>query len=84
MIARIEKLMKNEVAGSPMGGLRWTRKSTKKIAGELCRIGIEVCANTVAKLLKQMGRIGDEAQPPGSQRAVSLHQWASGKVCGRR
>jgi|SRR5690606_26741838 len=46
--------MKHEVAGSPMGGLRWTSKSTEKIACELREIGIDVCANTVAKLLKTM------------------------------
>lgn len=46
--------MKHEVAGSPMGGLRWTSKSTEKIACELRKIGIEICANTVGKLLKQM------------------------------
>lgn len=54
MIARIEKLMKHEVAGSPMGGLRWTSKSTEKIARELRKLGIAVCANTVGKLLKKM------------------------------
>ncbi len=46
--------MKHEVAGSPMGGLRWTRKSVGKIARELRNHRICVSANTVAKLLKQM------------------------------
>jgi hypothetical protein len=38
-----------------MSGLRWTRKTTEKIAEQLLRLGIEVSANTVARLLSQMG-----------------------------
>ena len=30
VIAAIEELMKYEVAGDPVSGLRWTRKTTKK------------------------------------------------------
>ena len=46
--------MKYEVAGDPVSGLRWTRKTTKKIAAELSTLGIRVSRKTVAKLLKQM------------------------------
>ena len=46
--------MKDETAGEPIGGLKWTRKTTKKIAKALEQIGIHVCANTVARLLKQL------------------------------
>jgi len=46
--------MKDETAGEPIGGLKWTRKTTKKIAKTLERIGIHVSANTVARLLKQL------------------------------
>ena len=53
-IAAIEELMKYEVAGDPVSGLRWTRKTTKKIAAELSALGIRVSRKTVAKLLKQM------------------------------
>lgn len=38
-----------------MTGLKWTRKTIQKIANELCIHGINVSANTVAKLLRQMG-----------------------------
>ena len=54
VIAAIEELMKYEVAGDPVSGLRWTRKTTKKIAAELSALGIRVSRKTVAKLLKQM------------------------------
>ena len=41
--------------GDPISGLRWTRKTTEKIAGELAHLGIEVSAKTVARLLADMG-----------------------------
>ena len=38
-----------------MSGLRWTRKTTEKIAEQLTCLGIEVSPNTVARLLSEMG-----------------------------
>lgn len=38
-----------------MTGLKWTKRTTGKIARELKRAGIEVSARTVARLLKEMG-----------------------------
>ena len=55
MIARIEELMEYETAGDPITGLKWTRKTTEKIAEELESIGIMVSANTAGKLLKKLG-----------------------------
>lgn len=46
--------MKHETAGDPMTGLRWTRKTTEKIASELSSLDIHVSPNTVGRLLKQM------------------------------
>lgn len=46
--------MEHDTAGDPMTGLKWTRKTTDKIAFELKRQGILVCANTVGKLLKKL------------------------------
>ena len=46
--------MKYETAGEPIGGLKWTRKTTKKIASALGKHGIEVSRNTVGRLLKQL------------------------------
>jgi len=45
--------MEHDTAGDPITGLKWTRKTTEKIAGELKRNGIFVCANTIGKLLKK-------------------------------
>ncbi|MGA8426930.1 MAG: ISAzo13 family transposase [Candidatus Dormiibacterota bacterium] len=44
--------MADDVAGDPMCGVKWTRRTTERIAEELRAYGIEVCANTVAKLLR--------------------------------
>jgi hypothetical protein len=55
VIDRIAELMKHETAGDPVSGLKWTQKTTDKIATELQSIGINVSPKTVARLLKQMG-----------------------------
>ena len=47
--------MKHDTAGDPITGLKWTRRTTAKIAAELHSAGIEVSEKTVARLLKQMG-----------------------------
>jgi hypothetical protein len=38
-----------------MGGLKWTRRTTAKVAAELQSLGIGVSARTVARLLRKMG-----------------------------
>lgn len=38
-----------------MTGLRWSRRTTTTIAAELAELGVPVSANTVARLLHQMG-----------------------------
>lgn len=46
--------MEYETAGDPVSGLKWTRKTTEKIARELGRLGIGVSPKTVARLLKTL------------------------------
>ena len=46
--------MEHDTAGDPMTGIKWTRRTTEKVAEELRACGIEVCANTVARLLKDL------------------------------
>ena len=55
VIAHIEALMDHETAGDPVRGLKWTRRTTAKVAAELCKLGTDICARTVARLLKKMG-----------------------------
>ena len=47
--------MDHETAGDPLSGLKWTRRTTAKIADQLHALGIDVCPQTVARLLKAMG-----------------------------
>lgn len=54
-MSRIKELLEYETAGDPMSDLKWTRKTTAKIAFELQNININVSPNTVGKLLKEMG-----------------------------
>jgi hypothetical protein len=46
--------MEKETAGDPISGVKWTRKTTGKIAWQLKLLRIEVSRNTVGRLLRQM------------------------------
>jgi hypothetical protein len=55
VIGAIEKLLEHDRAGCPSTGLQWTRRTTGKVANELAHLGIQVSANTVGRLLRQLG-----------------------------
>ena len=62
--------MEADTAGDPMTGVKWTRRTTEKISAELRAAGIDVCANTVAKLLKGLEyrlRVNHKKLSRGSQ-----------------
>jgi len=46
--------MTYETAGEPIGGLKWTRRTTKKLSKALKDVNIHVGKNTVARLLKSI------------------------------
>jgi transposase len=48
-------LVEPEERGDPMSPLRWTTKSTRRLADELTRQGHRVSADTVADLLREEG-----------------------------
>jgi len=54
VILAIERLLTPDTAGDPMGGLKWTRKTTRKVSRELHTAGIDVSPGTVARLIKRM------------------------------
>src|ERR1017187_9657499 len=54
VISRIEELMRHDTAGDPITGVKWSRRTTRKIAEELAALGIAVSKNTVGRLLKDM------------------------------
>jgi Rhodopirellula transposase DDE domain len=55
LVAALDGLVDPVSRGDPESPLRWTIKSTAKLAGELSALGHRVSARTVAKLLKQAG-----------------------------
>lgn len=48
-------LVEPKMRGDPMSPLRWTTKSTRKLADELTRQGHRVSADTVSDLLREEG-----------------------------
>lgn len=70
MIGRIADLLQHETAGDPVHGLKWTRKTTRKVARHLRRLDIRISANTVGRLLKDMGfslRVNQKKLESGSR-----------------
>ena len=55
MIGHISDLLKHDQAGDPVHGLKWTRRTTRKIARQLRQLDIRISASTVGRLLKDMG-----------------------------
>ena len=53
--AALEQIMEENTAGDPMSLLRWTNKSTVRIADELTRLGHSVSDETVRRRLAEMG-----------------------------
>jgi hypothetical protein len=49
----LDRLVDPVTRGHPESPLRWTCKSTRKLAQELCRQGFVVCDRTVAHLLRE-------------------------------
>lgn len=50
----LKNLMKDEVGGDPISGVRWTRRSTRNLAREMARQGHPISRGTVGRLLKDM------------------------------
>ncbi len=51
----LERLMEENTAGDPMSLLRWTNKSTARIAAELTRQGHRASDETVRRRLRELG-----------------------------
>jgi hypothetical protein len=51
----LEKLLQDATAGDPITGLKWTRKTSRKLARELRRKGFEVGRDTVSRLASNLG-----------------------------
>ena len=55
LLSDLEELISPTTRGDPESPLRWTTKSTAKLAAELCARGHKVGARTVAGLLQKLG-----------------------------
>lgn len=54
-VRALEGLLKDATAGDPISGLKWTHRSTRRLAKALRRRGFRLSANTIARLLRQRG-----------------------------
>jgi hypothetical protein len=55
VIPALREAVADDTAGDPITGLRWTHKTTQKLAEELSRRGFQVSHTTVARLLRLDG-----------------------------
>jgi Rhodopirellula transposase DDE domain len=55
LVRDLDHLMEENTAGDPMSLLRWSSKSTERLAAELTQMGHRLSADTVGRLLKQQG-----------------------------
>ena len=55
LLEALDELVHPETRGNPMSLLRWTSKSSTKLADELARKGFEVSSRTVLRLLHRLG-----------------------------
>jgi hypothetical protein len=51
----LDELLRDETAGDPISGLKWTHRSLRKIQRALRRRGIKLTPPTIARLLRRMG-----------------------------
>jgi hypothetical protein len=55
LLAHLEEMLKDEVAGDPMSCQRWIRSSTRHLSRMLIAQGHRASPSTVSRLLKKMG-----------------------------
>lgn len=55
LLGALDELVHPETRGNPMSLLRWTSKSSTKLADDLVRQGFEVSSRTVLRLLHELG-----------------------------
>jgi transposase len=70
LLEALDELVHPETRGTPMSLLRWTSKSTVRLADELTRKGYRVSADTVGRLLKFLGY---SLQAPSKQKEGTRH-----------
>lgn len=90
LVAALEQLISPTTRGDPINPLRWTCKSTRRLAAELRTQGFEVGASTVRDLLRELGyslqgnRKTREGKQPPDRNAQFEHINARVKARKRR
>ena len=86
----LEKTLKDATAGDPITGLKWTRKTCRKMAKELKRKGFQVEHSTIPRLVQHLGytlrvnhkrlsRKKDKRRDQQMQYIESLRKWFARK-----
>ena len=70
LIPALRQVVADDTAGDPITGLRWTHKTTQKLAQELSRRGFQVSHTTVARLL----RLDDYSLRTNRKRLARTHE----------
>src|SRR5579859_2157947 len=55
LLEALDEMVNPDTRGNPMSFLRWTSKSTAKLADDLVRQGFKITDDTVARILKMLG-----------------------------
>ena len=66
----LDELVHPETRGNPMSYVRWTSKSTGKLADELVRQGFKITDDTVGRILRDLGY---SLQAPSKQKEGTAH-----------
>jgi len=53
VVKALEELLKDDTAGDPISGVKWTNRSLRKLRNALSRQRIRLAPNTIARLLRQ-------------------------------
>ena len=70
LLEALDELVYPGTRGNPMSHLRWTSKSTGKLAEELVRQGFKITDDTVGRILRS---IGYSLQAPSKQKEGTAH-----------
>ena len=72
----LDELVHPETRGNPMSLLRWTSKSTARLARDLVRQGFHLSDDTVGRILK---RLGYSLQSPAKVKEGTAHPDSDGR-----
>ena len=70
LLEALDALVNPETRGNPMSLLRWTSKSTAKLAADLVRQGFAITDDTVGRILKSLGY---SLQAPAKEKEGTSH-----------